>query len=753
MASTDFWLGEFVVQPGADRLVGRGGAARIDLEPKTMAVLLVLVECSGQVVSSDELIRRVWHNRPMGENPVYKAVAKLRRAFADEAERPRYIETIPRKGYRLVVAPEALQSMPPATEPALTSPAVLDSPQRRKGHLVLTGALVVVCALAVPALLQRPVTTDHARGGSRHDTPSDVRLQFSGLDHPATTDGADIDAALRERLQGLPGISLRESAGDESLASLRLTGSVRDAGAGRQHVRLRLDGPLGPGLWSREFEVDPPNFGGMADSAAAAVHEARHIGRDEDGARKLSFEALQLYLLSRSELRDRRPGFASRLRADAAELVAAAPDFAPGHALLAVACGLQIAFATQRSITLSDESANDAGAALACAREAVRRALELDPRLAEAHAAAGLLAMQEYSLCRAPCDQLGDLDAAQSSLELAVRLDPSLPEARTWLGAVYQERGDIVRASEQAEAALALDPLNPVAVYNANNFRMARGDHATVRERLLVLARRPGSPSYVYAQLAENAIDTGQIQDALHWIRRLTAQDNGRDVQVTAGAMLTRIGRNDEARALLATHEDPATIDRGETLWLALEAHVRIGGPSAVLAYLESQQRHRQSAAKPPLAADSDREWQQFQGFALVLTGDPARAIPLLEHVFGTSGAPRVRLADIGREADLANALAWAHREQGHSARAREVAEGTLAALERVASAGFDNGPRFALTQALAYELAGQREHARAEVERAVSMGWAPTVDVRRDPRWAELMATGAQRVADTRSQ
>jgi hypothetical protein len=167
-------------------------------------------------------------------------------------------------------------------------------------------------------------------------------------------------------------------------------------------------------------------------------------------------------------------------------------------------------------------------------------------------------------------------------------------------------------------------------------------------------SKRAGSPPYVYAQLAENAIDTGQIQEALHWVRRLAAQDTGRAVQVTAGAMLARIGRNDEARALLATGEDPAASDRGDTLWRALEARLRwvaCGG----WFYLEaatSPNPRRMLLAADTIANRSVRD-------CLVLTGnydDP------LEQVFGTSGH-RDQLSDIERN------TTWpmhsrAHREQ-----------------------------------------------------------------------------------------
>jgi DNA-binding winged helix-turn-helix (wHTH) protein len=130
MTPTGFRLGEFVVEPATDRLVHVDTGARIDLEPKTMDVLVALAERTDEVVSSATLIECVWHGRPMGDNPVYKAVAKLRRALHDEATAPRYIETIPRKGYRLLVAPVAvpLQNAPlPVGRARLDPPPLLSA--------------------------------------------------------------------------------------------------------------------------------------------------------------------------------------------------------------------------------------------------------------------------------------------------------------------------------------------------------------------------------------------------------------------------------------------------------------------------------------------------------------------------------------------------------------------------------------------------------------------------------------------------
>ncbi|MDX1385587.1 MAG: transcriptional regulator, partial [Thermoanaerobaculia bacterium] len=100
-----FRLGDYRVDP--DRLAIAHGSEIATVEPKTMAVLVALAERAGEVVSADELIEQVWEGRALGDNPVYGAVAKLRRALGDDAREARFIETVPRRGYRLAVAPEA----------------------------------------------------------------------------------------------------------------------------------------------------------------------------------------------------------------------------------------------------------------------------------------------------------------------------------------------------------------------------------------------------------------------------------------------------------------------------------------------------------------------------------------------------------------------------------------------------------------------------------------------------------------------
>ena len=97
-----FRLGEWLVEPDLNRL--SRDDETIHLEPRTMEVLEYLAERAGEVISAEEIIAAVWDGRPMGDNPVYKTVAKLRKALKDNKQDPVYVVTVPKKGYRLVAA-------------------------------------------------------------------------------------------------------------------------------------------------------------------------------------------------------------------------------------------------------------------------------------------------------------------------------------------------------------------------------------------------------------------------------------------------------------------------------------------------------------------------------------------------------------------------------------------------------------------------------------------------------------------------
>ena len=137
---TPFRIGDWTVDTIANAF--ERGDERVQVEPKAMQVLAVLVEHAGEVVSKDILFERVWDGRFVTDDVLTGAVGQLRRALGDDARSPSYIQTVPRRGYRLIAKVEAIDSEPPEA-PASAAPW-----WRRRSF---DRRLVVALALAVPA--------------------------------------------------------------------------------------------------------------------------------------------------------------------------------------------------------------------------------------------------------------------------------------------------------------------------------------------------------------------------------------------------------------------------------------------------------------------------------------------------------------------------------------------------------------------------------------------------------------------------
>lgn len=118
-----FRLGSWLVQPSQNRL--SDGATTVQVEPKMMDVLVLLASRAGGVVSKREIDDVVWSDVIVSEAVITRAIAGLRRALGDDAARPRFIETIPKRGYRLIPAVEGVATVPapgPPQRPTTPSP-------------------------------------------------------------------------------------------------------------------------------------------------------------------------------------------------------------------------------------------------------------------------------------------------------------------------------------------------------------------------------------------------------------------------------------------------------------------------------------------------------------------------------------------------------------------------------------------------------------------------------------------------------
>jgi adenylate cyclase len=98
--NTSFFIADKLIEPTSNSILSGGETTRI--EPKAMRVLMLLASKAGQVVTREELEDTVWTNLIVGPDSLTNTVIKLRRALGDEAKNSRFIETIPKTGYRLI---------------------------------------------------------------------------------------------------------------------------------------------------------------------------------------------------------------------------------------------------------------------------------------------------------------------------------------------------------------------------------------------------------------------------------------------------------------------------------------------------------------------------------------------------------------------------------------------------------------------------------------------------------------------------
>ena len=98
----DFYLGAWLVQPSLGRMSFDGRTVQV--RPKVMDLLAYLAGSPGTVISKETLLNDVWGTEAISESALTRTISELRDALDDDAPQPRFLETIPKRGYRLIAA-------------------------------------------------------------------------------------------------------------------------------------------------------------------------------------------------------------------------------------------------------------------------------------------------------------------------------------------------------------------------------------------------------------------------------------------------------------------------------------------------------------------------------------------------------------------------------------------------------------------------------------------------------------------------
>lgn len=469
------------------------------LEPRAAELLAHLAQRPGAVLSVDELLADVWSGRIVTESSVYRLVAELRRVLGDDSRAPSYIETVRKRGYRLVAEVEALPDPaaggnatervePAAPEHAPEPPT--RAPEARKGWpWSLPAAVALLIALAA-VLGVRLGDVDPASDRPRQ-TLAVRPLEPLSPDTPAfLADG--LARTVSERLAAIPELTVlayrsvreaqaaRASGGGEPArpvaSDLVLSGSLLVGEAGDDGTPVRIGFSLesaeaGVQLWARTYEEELSDLYALHTRLVEEIARELDLRLAEPARRRRTVEAVpsgavEAWAAGRAEL-DR--GYqAETLEAAVAsfsEALERAPDFVPALTGRAIA-----------HIRLFSNYHDRSDARVAAARQDVDRALALDPVDPETHFAHGYLLAQ-----------LGDGPGARRELARALELQPSHADALAGLGRAWSVEGEEARAVEYLQSAVRLDPLNARFHYDLGIHRMNLGAYADA-ERSFVAA-------------------------------------------------------------------------------------------------------------------------------------------------------------------------------------------------------------------------------------------------------------------------
>jgi Tol biopolymer transport system component/DNA-binding winged helix-turn-helix (wHTH) protein len=174
----------------------------VRVEPKVMQVLEVLAETPGEVVTRDALVARVWPGVFVTDDVVHRAIRELRRVFGDDASNPQYVETIRKRGYRLIAPvrrPESAAATPIATNHPVARHE-LEPPARPPAR---AASFIAAVSLALAATLGVVVYALASRTTSAGPSPASVRFAamtsgpLNETDPALSPDGTRLAFAMR----------------------------------------------------------------------------------------------------------------------------------------------------------------------------------------------------------------------------------------------------------------------------------------------------------------------------------------------------------------------------------------------------------------------------------------------------------------------------------------------------------------------------------------------------------------------------
>ncbi len=541
----DFRLGDWLVQPALCRLSKDGRTVQV--RAKVMDLLAYLAGRAGEVIPKDRLLDDVWGSQAISESALTRTVTELRQALGDDAEQPRLLETIPKRGYRLIG--------PVAPVPEAANPPASGQPRR-----VSTRTKAVLAAAAVAIALLLGVAGWAWRGSGANVVPLTLAvLPFDSLgndpEHEYLADGftEETTAALsmidpdhlvvkssRSTMRYKRTTKSPAEIGRELTADYLVVSTVRVEGERVRVISNLIRVRDQAQVWSKSYDQEPTSILGLQRDLSIAIAQefSRRLSPERLSAltrrQPQNAEAYVLYLSGR--------GFANQAtaiaNAQAARHYQKALALDPTYALPLAG----LAFNYTAGLLNGDA---EPAVMRPLAQDAEKRALQADPDLAEVQGSLGYVAF------------LIDWDwAAEAALRRATELDPHYALARRMLGVLLSHTYRHAEAAASMQQAIDLEPLEAInhAIASQVAFQARNYDRAVEHaNQALSLDPKFWIGFMQLGQVYEREHKTDLALEALSNAERISG-GNSKTIS-TRGYSLAKAGKTKEARDLLRTLE------------------------------------------------------------------------------------------------------------------------------------------------------------------------------------------------------
>ena len=464
-------FGIFEVDLSSGELRKQG--VKIKLQEQPFRALAALIERPREVVTREELQKRLWPDTIVDfDRGLNKAINRLREALGDDADNPRFIETVPQRGYRFLAPVETAPCEPPAAPPA---PEPGPAPRLIGRH----GLLAIACGLiAVPlvfvghrrlALPWRPIEAiavlplENLSGDPEQEYFSDGMTDELIGEIARTGSVRVISRTSVMQYKKGPRKSLPVIARELDVDAI-LEGTVVRSGRkvriNAQLIRAHDDRHL----WSGKYERDVTDVLALQTEVARAVaHEIqiKLTPPEQTGRARIHPvhpEAYRAFLKGRFFLYRGIPGVVKSI-----DSFTEAVRLDPGHADAHACLGEALCFAGIFGLRPAAE-------AFPAARAAALKALELDESNPSAHTV----------LADVKKGYDWDLAGAEPEYRRALEVNPSHLLTRLWYAEYLARMGRYDEALEESDRAVALDPVSPISHNNRAMlfFRARRYDEA-----------------------------------------------------------------------------------------------------------------------------------------------------------------------------------------------------------------------------------------------------------------------------------